>query len=275
MKRVILGISLLASLSAIAQQTQPGTPAQLEVSNGKSANVFLQRIEGNTLMFQSVGSARNMPAPVGQIASLTFFPKYDAIGLERSFADADYEEVVLQYGRALAPYWAYMSISNNVQMDLLRLTRSYLKTGELEKVIEAANTLQASRHEPIRLQGQSFALQVALATNDVAAAEAVYASVESEPAKLFLGACIERAKQQPREAIKLLTQLIAEHGNELDWMPAAELLCAELYLDMEYTNSAVATARQVSRIYRGDAVAGEALLLKESLPEPPAEPPAE
>lgn len=267
MRRAILSFMASATLSVSAQQLQSGTPAELEVVNGKSANVFLQGTEENTVQFQAPGSSRSMSAPAAQIKMLTFLPKYDAIGLERSFADGDYEEVVSLYDRALAPYWSYMSISNNLQDDLLRLTRSYLKTGKQAKVAEAVAMLQSSRHASFQLQGRAFEFQLALQAHDVAAAEEILNTEESKSAKLYFQACIDREKNEPRMAIKNLTQLIAEYGNEYAWMSEGELLCAELYLEMGYTNSAAETARQVGKIYKGDAVAGEAIQLAKRLPK--------
>ncbi len=104
-------------------------------------------------------------------------------------------------------------------------------------------------------------------------AETFRSEVESEAAGLYLQACIERAKGETRLAIWTLCGVIADYGNDLDWMPPSELLAARLYLDDGMTNSAANTARQVESIYGGSNVASEAQKFKDSLPveEPPVE----
>ena len=110
-----------------------------------------------------------------------------------------------------------------------------------------------------------------MATGDIATAEKIDLELPSETAKLYLKAAILRAKKQPQAAIKVAVDVIADHGNDLDWMPANELLCAKLYLDMGMTNSAVQTARQVEHLYAGTHISADAKKMHELLDPPKPE----
>lgn len=268
MRRWFFSLIALAAVSVAGQSSQSGTPAKLEVKgSGKSVNVFLQRVEGDNLIFQAVRSAQDRPAPADKIESLTFYPKHDAVALEETFNDGDYSGVIALYGRALAPYWEYMLINNNVREELRMMVKSYFETGDLAKVGEAAALLQKSPDAELVMQGQAYAVYMALSTTNFAAAEAIQSQVESQAAGLYLQAVIERAKGNHRSAIKLLTEVIASYGNDMNWMPESELLSAKLYLDMARTNSAATTARQVEKIYGGTSTANAAKIFAKSLPE--------
>ena len=85
--------------------------------------------------------------------------------------------------------------------------------------------------------------------------------------KLYLQACIERARGNPKAAFLLVNQIISEHANDLRWMPQSELLNVHLYMDTGLTNSAIQTARQVKNIYRNSNIAVDARNLQTYLEE--------
>lgn len=282
MKRLLLSLVVLSATASSGLAVQIGTPAEIEVSNGKKVKGFLQSLENNILTFQPNRSTRDYPAPVDKIKSLMFFPKYDAAAVEQSFNAAAYSEVITTLGPVMKPYWEYMSISNNLQTTFGMLMKAHLVEGDLDQVQSAADVLMGSHLPNLVVQGQVYAALVALSntttnglvtTNGLATAEKLHAEVDSEVAGLYLQACIEQAKGEPRKAIWTLCGVISDHGNDMDWMPASELLIANLYLDDGMTNSAANCARQVASIYGGSDMASDAEKLRASLPvnEPVAE----
>lgn len=267
MKHFLFSLVMISAAVASGQVVQSGTPAQLEVANGRTLKVFLQKLEGDTLTFQPAKSTRDIPAPVDKITSLTFFPRYDAVAVEHSFSQGDYSDVIATLEPIMEPYQAYMSISNNLQSTFGMLVQSYLVNKEFEKVQRAGEIMMASSDPKMLVQGQIFAgMAVLSSTNGIPTAEKLRGEVASESAGLYLQACIERTKGNPRAAIKLVCDIIADHGNDMDWMPSSEFLSANLYLDMALTNSASATARQVSSIYAGSNIARDAEKFREALP---------
>lgn len=259
MKRFLFSLVVLCAVAASGEVEQSGTPARLETVNGKVLNVFLQGLDDDTLTFQPHKSTRDIPAPVDKIKGLTFLPKYDAETIGQSFIDGDYDFVVSTLGPVMEPYWDYMSISNNLQASFGMLVKAHLRKEDYPKVQSAAEILMASSDPKQLLQGQVCAALVALAdTNTISTAEQLRGEVASEAAGLYLQACIERAKGEPAKASWIVCGIIADHGNDLDWMPQAELLSAELYLDQALTNSAANCARQVQSIHRGSNTAADA-----------------
>ncbi len=289
MKRLLLSLVVLSATAISGQAVQSGTPAEIEVANGKKVKGFLQSLENDILTFHPNRSSKEYPAPVDKIKGLTFFPKYDAFAVEQSFNTGEYSDVIITLGPMMKPYWEYMAISNNLQSVFGMLVKSHLANEDFDQVQRAAEVLMESKLPNLLAQGQIYSALVALSatttnglvtTNGLAMAEKMRDEVESEAAGLYLQACIERAKGEPRKAIWTICGIISDHGNDMDWMPASEWLAANLYLDDGMTNSAANCARQVQSIYAGSNIAIDAEKLRKTLPEkaaPPVEeePPAE
>ncbi len=273
MKRIFISVMAFSVLSVMAQEkaVQSGTPAKLEAINGKQISVFLQSQKEGELTFQPRKSTRNVSVGIEKVSKLTFFIKYDAAAVEASFNEGDYPAVVKTLEPLLEPLWDYMVIENNLRHVFRILMDSNRKLGEYTKVRKAAAIFLASGDEELIQRAQVNLALSALAENDRKTADKIRKEVSSEAARLYLQACIERADNQPKKAIRTVAKIITNHANDIVWLAPSELLCAYLYLDMMgsdsiiTTNSALHTARQVKSIYSGTHVAADATTLWASL----------
>ncbi len=266
MKKVLLTFCALISLSVmVSAQEQSGIPAKITAVNGKEFPVFLQRIDGENIVFQLYKSTENKSVPVRLISEITFVGRYDVDGAEQLFATGDYMGMINKLKAEMKPsldeHWQYMVIENNLQDLFTMLMKAYLRLDNVAKASEAAEILLQNGSASVKGQAESIAILSALGQDRIADAQEMLEQIASEPGKLYLGACVERAKGNPVEAIKQIVKLISEHGNNLNWMPQAELLNAHLYMDMGLTNSAIATARQVKNIYANSDVGNDAARL--------------
>jgi len=274
MKRIWIGLmAALVAIGAVAQQqeAQSGTPALLEAVNGKQARVFLQHLKDGKLTFQAYKSNKNIAVPASKIKSLTFYPKYDAEAVEQQFNAGEYSAVLSTLDPLMESFWDYMVVDNNLRAAFCMLMDAYYKSGEFTKARKAANILLESGDPELVQRGQANIALVSIAENDLETAKKIRNEVTSEAAGLYLQACIERAEQRPKDAIKTVSDLIINHANDVKWLAPSELLCAYLYVDMLgdnsviTTNSALHTARQVKNIYAGSSVAADAEKLWVSL----------
>ncbi|VGO14532.1 hypothetical protein PDESU_03095 [Pontiella desulfatans] len=275
----------------------PGTPTTLTTSNGKTARVNLLRLKDGNLTFAAGSNEMTVPADkikslafsmnkeefdfyreqqtisdeeitelfstpnLGKAEKLELIFKAILVNIAKANNEGDYAAVVAALEPLLRERGEYMSIENNLQDVAVMLMESYRKLGDLAKVREAATILQASTDSDIAAKGKANLALIAVADKDFETAETLRGELGSEAAKLYLQACIMQAQGQPKQAIQTVTEIIAAHGNDLEWMPESELLSAYLYLDMAMTNSAVNTARQVKNIYAGSSSAGDAAKL--------------
>jgi len=253
---------ILISLSAFAQEeeelVQSGTPAMLEAANGKKMKVFLQTLENESLTFQLFKSPKNMTVPCAKIKSLKFFSKYDEAAVEASFNGGDYTAVCSVLDPLMVDFEQYMPIENNLYSVFVLHLKAHLGLEEYDKVRISADAMIANTFDYRQaMKGRVYKALAAIAEGDFETAEKQRADIESKAALLYLKACTQRAQGQPKEAIQTVVNIIAEHGNDVEWLGPGELLSAHLYLDLALTNSALNTARQVKNMYAGSNIGGE------------------
>lgn len=279
MKRFLTSAVAFAALVSMGlAQDQPGVPARMQIVGlPKPLPVFLQRVEDGRFYFQRYRQNKDIAGPINKIAHLEFIEKFDLDGARELYRNGEFELLVSKMETEMKPsldeYWPYMRIDNNFQDVFCMLTHVYLELGEYDKATKAAAILIQSNNSSVHSTGQSVSIMIALKDGRIEDAEALLEQIDSPTGVLYFRACIERAKKDPKAAIQLVTELIAEHGNDLDWMPKAELLSAYLYHDMAetrpdpYLDSAKQTARQVKHMYAGTYIAGLAQRLEGSIAE--------
>lgn len=272
MKRVLISLIALSAMGVMAQdaQVQSGTPAKLTV-RGKTINVYLQSLEDGKLTFQMAKSPKNIPAPAEKVTSLQFFPKYDEEAVIAAYGRGDYESMLAALEPVMNEYLPYMMIDNNMRDKFDMMYNAYCSQENFAKIKELAAIMIAIGDEDRVVRAQVGNALAMIHAGDIASAEKAVEELGNEAAKLYLTACIQRAQGDPVNAIQTVTTIISEHANDMEWLPAGELLNAYLYLDMTgtnsviTTNSAMYTARQVKNIYKGSNVAADAEKLWDSL----------
>jgi len=257
----IVGV-LLATSGVSAEDLQ----AELYKKDGNAWHVFLVKNGGEELTIRLNKSKVNRTLPVNDVERLMIqHSEYDEDLVQQNFNDADYAAVIAALEPVAASSADYMVIPNNLQDAFGLLMNAYSQNGDQEKAYAAALKLKNTQDAALKLSAQTVLALSAIATGNLAEAEAVCSEISDPAAKLYLQAVLQRANHQPKTAIQTAVQLIANHPNDMLWMPRTELLCANLYLDMGRTNSAIATARQTQKFYAGTNIEKEAKALFETL----------
>ena len=107
----------------------------------------------------------------------------------------------------------------------------------------------------------------AIEGGNIDAMKSVLEKVGDPVAKLYLQACVDRLEGKPEDALKKVAEVVAFHYQDMDWLPYAELLCAELYDETGMTNAAAVTARQIGVLYKGTEFAKKADALRSKIEE--------
>jgi len=266
MKRLFLSLILVlfAQLSFSAPQ---GLPVKVVPLKGKLIAGYFQKIDAGVVTFLPLKAKTPITVPVDKIKEVEFLLKYDKERLDRYFKQARYSSLTIIFGPNFKPYWDYMALKNNLQPSFFKLVDSYLYQKKFKQVARAGKILMKSSDPDVILKGQLYTVWVALSDVDskgkvkpesIRIIEKIKKEMNSPPGKLYLQACIDRAKGKPKLAFNSVCSIIANYEGDFYWMSKAELLSAYLYLDSHLTNSAIATAKQVASIYAGSDVANNA-----------------
>jgi hypothetical protein len=273
MKGICISLFILVVGGAAAQKEdiQPGTPAVLTASNGNQARVFLQGLENGKLTFQAFKATRDVTVGISKVKTLTFYVDWDMDTALQQYHAGEYEAMLSDLEPVIQPYTVYMPIDNNLRDPYAKMMEAYRKTGNNAKVREIAAVLVESDNNAFVQRSYVNLALIAIAEGEIEQAQTMMKDIDSEPAKLYLQATIERAEGRPKDAIRTVSGIIINHANDLEWLGPSELLCAYLYMDMLgpdsviTTNSPLHTARQVKNIYSGDSVSADARELWASL----------
>lgn len=268
MKRFFNILMTSLAVVAVAQaQEQTGVPAKMEISTGKVVPVYLQSLDDGKLIFQIYKRPKNIPlADISKVVRFDFLNQFDSEGALQLFNAGEYQGLVDKMATELKPsleeYLPFMAVDNNLQTEFCNLLEAYLELEDFAHAEIAASALMQSSNPDVRTKGQSAGIHVALKKGNIEEAEGLLEGVDSDVGKLYLKACIARAKDEHKEAFLLVNEIISGHANDLQWMPQSELLNVYLYRDIGLTNSAILTARQVSNIYANSHTAATAQKLK-------------
>jgi len=272
MKRIFIfwiGLTLLGSVGV----AEEGPLAVLYKKNGQKWRYILLSQNGASLQVRTEKLKEHRTVAVEEIDWLDIqVAKYDEMLLQQRFNEADYAAIVTVLEPIVLPSADFMGIPNNLQDGFNLLMRTYCENGDTAKAREASARLMKSPDPELKCSAQVCRVRSALAENDLQTAEAVLAKISDPAAALYARACVERARQTPEIAIQTAVQLIAEHPNNLDWMPLTELLCAELYLEMGRPDSAEAAARQTQKLYAGTNIEKKAQALHTTIEQLPKQP---
>lgn len=262
MKRIyifFLGAVLIGSIVMAGEEA----PAVLERKDGKALRVFLQNCISSNLIVRLDAASSDTQIKLDSINQLQFsHVKYDEKAVRQYFNQADYAAVIAALEPIVTPYRNYVFISNNLETVFCLLMNAQLEKGNFLQAKDISDRLLANENPAVQLAAQVGRALVAIGENDQLTAETMLSKIQQPAAKLYVQACIERSKNQPKVAIQTAVNLIARYPNDMDWLPQTELLCAELYNEMGLPNSAISTARQTEKIYTGMNVEKEAQALR-------------
>ena len=272
MKRFLV-LLIIGSVLAPAVKAGEEAPAVLERKDGRALRVFLQNCTNGHLIVRLDQASADTQTKLDDVNQLQFsHVKYDEEAVQKNFNQADYASVISVLGPVTTPYRNYVFISNNLETVFCLLMNAHLEKGNFSRARDWADRLLANGNPVVQLAAQTGRALAALGENDLPAAEAMLSKIQQPAAKLYIQACIERSKKQPKAAIQTAVKLIAQYPNDMDWMPQTELLCAELYNEIGLTNSAISTARQTEKLYAGTNIEKEAQALRSRIEKSTAKP---
>lgn len=270
MKRIILFLVGCAFATQVLGQ-DIGPAAVLYKTDGRAWRVFLIENRADQLIVRLEKGRANIEVPVNEVERLemTDYAAYDASQAQAAFDRAEYDKVIDMLEPAMSPVASFMSFKNNLQKDYVLLVKAYYEAGYASLAAEGAAMLMAAEDTDLQKTAKAYLMLATIAQGDLSEALALWKTVSDGAARLYGKAMMERASGKPEMAIQTVVELIAEHPNDMNWMPSAELLCAELYLEMGMPESAEVVARQVQKFYAGRNVEPEAdalrLKIKESM----------
>lgn len=264
MKQLLTNL-LMCGLAAGA--TGASLDARVKVS-GRSLSGTLEKRGPGFVIFHPKGSSAAGRIPDNQLEYITFKAGDELSAAGQQFDTGAFREAADTYNRILPSVLPYFGLPSNLSDDFPRWMIASYRVGEYNRTIELAKTLASVSEEPVRISADFYSRLARLEQGEYEAmiafmktSEAAALYPENSAVRLYIQARLLQHEDRPLEAIRTITGLIARHGRDADWMPKAELLCAELYFELDMPESAQAVLEDIRDFYSDEDIQKKAAAL--------------
>ena len=226
----------------------------INLDNGKKINAVLYKIDNNVIRCIEYKSKKTFSIPVDKIKNIVFISEYNFANFfeETNLLDEEF----LNFEKEITKYSNFMFINNNLLNHFYDYLDYLFVSERFEiNVINHINTLGLSMVSSINSKGLHYECLYMIKMHEFEKAQALIKETFNEAEKIYFQALILNEQKRFKDAMKMVTQMIINHSNDTTWLPPIELLSAKIYLDLGLTNSAINTAKQVEKIYKGTVAA--------------------
>ncbi|MCF7848385.1 MAG: hypothetical protein K9M45_06000 [Kiritimatiellales bacterium] len=228
--------------------------------------------EGGMLNFKKEGAESAVQIGADTVIEINFDIGLDRENLKKLLGDREYKTIIGILENALTPYTGYDDIPNNLTFYNHTLMTLSFWSGDYEKTLQLCDAIRADDRDPkIQVSRRIFESLSLIETGQTEKAEAMLNRLgwDKELAdnagaeKLYISARLYRLKKEYKKAIETVAKVVAFYPDETDWLPAAELLCAELYAEMGMYDSAKEVIRHIQILHKNTPESEKATELKE------------
>ena len=246
-------------------------PAELIMPGGRSWKGQVVGRDGDWLEFATGASAQPIRVGVNTIQELAFKVDINTAEMEALNRNMQYLQIIAMLEAALKPYEPFRDIPSNLMPFNALLMELYYKTGDYASSLEYASRITGDGRNPeIQRKSVIFKGMCLIEAGRLSEAEELFAKYgwtrdlpDNAPAEdLYITARFLFAKKDYAAAMETVAKVIAFNSQDLEWIRPAELLCAEIYLEMGMPDSADEVIREMSLMYKGSFEAEQAQKLK-------------
>jgi hypothetical protein len=245
----VLFLGLIAQAEPVA--------VRVEMTDGKIYPGTLHSRAAGSVVFQQAGAEKMIRLPDSQIALIKFkVEDKKEKNLTALFDAGKYTELEEKLAAWLAPTLPYISFPSNQTQAYLRWLAAAYWNGNHDRVGKLAQTFEQSPLDEMKRGAHIYRGLTLLETGNLPALEAFLKSPEADVAypansavRLYIEARLLQNSKEYIPAIRKAALLIALHSADADWMPRAELLCAELYGQLDMPESAESVITDINTFY--------------------------
>ena len=265
---------LLFSALVFFMLTRPGfanepVAARIQTIDKRNYSVTLVSHEGGVVLFNTANDATLYKIPDTQIASIVFpLDRQAEAARQRLFDDGNYQALAGQLQTLLNPLMPYAALPSNLNRAFMQwMTASYW-TGDYDRVLELSTALQSVKTEGLPADALFYGGLARFAKGDFQTMESLLKTPggntlypPESAARLYIEARLLQHQSHYVPAIRTAARLMALHSRDTDWVPRAELLCAELYFQLDMPESARAVLADIKEFYSDPQIQKQAAAL--------------
>ena len=216
----------------------------------------LESRAGGSVSFMPAGAESAIQIPVNQIVAIQFaVGKTDEEEVAALLNDGNYHEAEAVLSRRIADWRPYFDLPSNAGGQLVQWLAVSYWIGDYDRALEFAGAL-AKHPDEVKAAAQFYSRLIELEKGGYETVDAFLKTPDGEAlfpnesaARLYMDARILQHRKEYTPAIRTAALLLAVHSAAADWVPKTELLCAELYFQLNMPESAQAVLADIKEFY--------------------------
>ena len=256
MKNFLLLVIFLPVINVSASSIS----AELIMSGGRAWDVeIIKRVKTDQKdSLQLSINGRVAGIPISSVQKINYDINVDIDELMNLKEEREYTLIIDRLKQSLKPYEPYMDILSNLTPYQALLMEMYFLVEDYNKTIDLAQKIQSQSTDKNLISSSEIYLVRSLIKSNLAdQAETLLRNngwfeninENSKPEELFILAELMKLKSNYNRAIELVSYIIAFNSQDPEWTQPAELLCAELYTELEMYDSAEEVIDQILLLY--------------------------
>ena len=256
MKNFLLLVIFLPVINVSASSIS----AELIMSGGRAWDVeIIKRVKTDQKdSLQLSINGRVAGIPISSVQKINYDINVDIDELMNLKEEREYTLIIDRLKQSLKPYEPYMDILSNLTPYQALLMEMYFLVEDYNKTIDLAQKIQSqSTDENLISSSEIYLVRSLIKSNLADQAETLLRNngwfeninENSKPEELFILAELMKLKSNYNRAIELVSYIIAFNSQDPEWTQPAELLCAELYTELEMYDSAEEVIDQILLLY--------------------------
>ena len=272
MRKMILKMASIGVLLAAGWVDAKPLNVEWLLRGGLSWKGQLYGRDGDFVQLKRPEDSKAVGVGANTIKKLIFDVKLDLDKVTKMVRTREYDQARYKLEKALKPFAPYSDIPSNLTPYNTLLMEVYFRTQQYDKTLEIASGFAKKSKDPVLKEKSRVYQALSLINSDkLDEAQQLFAkygwdkevaSNKASSEKLYISAKLLALKHEYSEAMMSVAKVIAFHSQDVDWMPPAELLCAEIYTDMELYDSAAEVCRQIELLYKNSEEFDQAVKLK-------------
>ncbi|MFA5689477.1 MAG: hypothetical protein WC959_10085 [Kiritimatiellales bacterium] len=242
-----------ATCSLISQAAPVRVRLQTTAGNLSGA---LESRAGSMIVFTPSVGAESMQLPAAQITAIQFpVGKTDEEDIALLLNDGNYYNAEEILSKRMADWRPYFDLPSNAGQQIAQWLAVSYWIGEYDRALEFAAALLKQSGD-LKNAAQFYSLLITLEKGGYESIDVFLKTPEGNAlfpeesaARLYMDARIQQYHKEYTSAIRTAALLMAIHSADADWVPKTELLCAELYFQLNMPESAQAVLADIKEFY--------------------------
>lgn len=249
-------------------------PAQLMMGQGRSWQGRIVSRDGDWIEFSTGASAKTTRIGVSTIKQLNFKVNIDTKKLSAMMSEMDYAGAIASLEKSLAPFSEYSDLPSNLVRYNAILMELYYRNGQYDKSMALSRMMSRSDSDPaMQSKARVYTTLALISSGQEDEAKSLLVEFgwdqpstrETAADELYIRAKLNLLSGQYIQALEDAAKVVAFHSQDQDWIQPAELLCAEIYTELDMLDSADEVCRQIMILYKNTPEAEEAAKLQERI----------